>query len=519
MTQDVGGFPVSPRLPIKGRYPSLVALQAEFPNANVGDCAIVDPGTGVGAQFYLWDANEGWRNVGLSAIPTMTMLGNNTGESAVPTALTKTDVQTLLDIGWVLQSRATTGTNASVPVHSLTATGTETDIDIVLSPKGVGAVLANTPNGAASGGNKRGQNAVDLQTKRAAATEVASGLQSVISGGEQNKATGQYSVVAGGFNNDATNSSAICLGGNNNTSSGIYAITGGASNTASGSITICLGDGNSAASNYGIAIGRANASGAQYAAILSGYTNQSSGLYAVVAGGYDNTANGQSSAVCGGDSNSANGNYAGVLSGYMNTANGAQSAVLGGSSNQASGVGAAVVGGVGNIAAADYSVALGYSAHTQLRKRTVVESAGAITTAGDVQVCRSVLRGQTTDATSLRLAVDGDAISAGNTFSSMTYQLLHIKGRCIARAPGTLGDYAIWEFTALMNQNADNASVTLLAAVSPTLVSSGGTGNTWTLAVTADTSFGSLNVTATGEAAKTITWGCALDVLEVRDIA
>lgn len=474
---------------------------AAFPASGAGAALYIAEDT---SRLYRWGGAAYVFVGGLDAIPTMTMLGNNTGGSAVPTALTKAQVQTLLDIGWVLQSRSVAAPNATVPVHALTAVGAETNIDLALSPKGVGAILAALPDGAIAGGNKRGQNAVDLQTLRNAAIQVASGNYATVSGGWHNQASGTQSCVTGGYNNKATGDSSTVLGGANNTASGLYAIAGGAGNNASGALSIALGDSSGASNNYGIALGWANGTSGSSAAIIGGYTSQSSGAYSFIGGGYDNTANGTNASVIGGEYSFASGNY---------------SFVGGGQSNNAIGVCAVVLGGVGNIAEADYSVALGYGAQTQSRKRTIVESAGSITTAGDVQVCRSVLRGQTTDATPLRLAVDGAAISAGNTFSSMTYQLLHIKGRCIARAPSTLGDYAIWEFTALMNQNANNSTVTLLAAVSPTLVSSGGTGNTWTLAVTADTTYGSLNVTATGAAAKTITWGCALDVLEVRDIA
>lgn len=474
---------------------------AAFPVSGAGAALYIAADTGL---LYRWTGAAYASIGGLSPIADKTILGNVSGGTAAPVALTVAEGQGLLGVNFVTQTRTVSAPNAIVPAHRLYASAAETTVDLVLSPKGNGALLAAMPDNTTTGGNKRGQYAVDWQRLRNASAQVSSGHYSVVSGGWQNKASGASSVVAGGFNNTASGDNSISLGGANNTASGSYASVLGSGNTASGILSVCIGEGNTAANNYAVANGRANGSFGQYTAILSGYTNQASGLYAVVAGGYDNTANGQAGAVVCGEYNFAAGNFSFVGAGQSNTANGICSAVL---------------GGAGNLAAADYSVALGYGANTQTRKRTIVESAGAITTSGDVQVCRSVLRGQTTNATPLRLAVDGEAISAGNTFSSMTYQLLHIKGRCIARAPGTLGDYAIWEFTALMNQNNGTASVTLLAAVSPTLISSGGTGNTWVLAVTADTTYGSLNVTATGEAAKTITWGCALDVLEVRDIA
>lgn len=52
-----------------------------------------------------------------------------------------------------------------------------------------------------SGGNTRGNDAVDLQANRSASTEVASGARSVIAGGQNNIASGDNSAVGGGYAN------------------------------------------------------------------------------------------------------------------------------------------------------------------------------------------------------------------------------------------------------------------------------------------------------------------------------
>lgn len=44
----------------KGKYTSLVNLQATHPTSNDGDTAVVDAGPGTNAIEYIWDANEGW---------------------------------------------------------------------------------------------------------------------------------------------------------------------------------------------------------------------------------------------------------------------------------------------------------------------------------------------------------------------------------------------------------------------------------------------------------------------------
>jgi hypothetical protein len=138
-------------------------------------------------------------------------------------------------------------------------------------------------------GNARGQEAVDLQRVRSAATQVASGQYSVIGGGWSNTASGLSATVGGGLQNIASAQFATVGGGVTNTASGIYAtVGGGVFNTASGgSATVCGGDQNTA-----------------------------SGLGATVSGGIHNTASGGSATVGGGRQNTASGNYSAIPGGY-----------------------------------------------------------------------------------------------------------------------------------------------------------------------------------------------------------
>lgn len=164
-------------------------------------------------------------------------------------------------------AEATASPNNSIFVDSMTAAGSATDIDLALSPKGAGALTAHVADSATTGGNKRGGNAVDWQTVRTAATQVASGQYSVIAGGRGHIASGQHSVVgggyantssdtlttvAGGFSNVASLNSASILGGQSNTASGQYSsIGGGLTNTASGENSTVPGGLSAVASLYG----------------------------------------------------------------------------------------------------------------------------------------------------------------------------------------------------------------------------------------------------------------------------
>ena len=133
--------------------------------------------------------------------------------------------------------------NNVVGASRFLATGGLSSIDTVLQPKGTGAVLAQRSDSTATGGNKRGANAVDLQTSRAAAANVASGLSSVIVGGASNTTSSQNGVVVGGSGNSATTGTNIFIGGgSSNSASGAYStISGGANNTLTGQYSAISG--------------------------------------------------------------------------------------------------------------------------------------------------------------------------------------------------------------------------------------------------------------------------------------
>jgi hypothetical protein len=170
------------------------------------------------------------------------------------------------------ESRNTSSPNDTKPAHALTATGSESNIDMVISPKGTGALTASIPNGSASGGNKRGNNAVDLQTARNSATQVASGIYSTISGGSQNTANLQYSSVGGGSQNTAKGPYSRVSGGSANTASGGSSnISGGANNSAAGSgSTVTGGFYNTASGDYSSVIGGIQNTAQSYGEIVAG---------------------------------------------------------------------------------------------------------------------------------------------------------------------------------------------------------------------------------------------------------
>lgn len=155
--------------------------------------------------------------------------------------------------------------NATVPVIALKAEGAETNIDVAIVPKGTGALTADIADNTATGGNKRGANAVDLQTTRSAATGVAAAQASTISGGSDNtvSAVATNAVVAGGTANQVNAVAATVSGGSTNNVASIApysTISGGRDNTTQAQYTTMGG-------------GRDNAIGASadYSTVPGGY--------------------------------------------------------------------------------------------------------------------------------------------------------------------------------------------------------------------------------------------------------
>jgi hypothetical protein len=185
-------------------------------------------------------------------------------------------------------AESTASPNATVNVDSITAAAPSPNADLALVPKGAGALTAAVADGTMTSGNKRGNNATDWQRVRSNATEVASGLSSVISGGSGNTSSNQHTTVGGGTGNTATGQRATIAGGWANSATNTRAtIGGGDTNTASSGSTTIAG----------------------------GYSSTATATYATVGGGWGNNATALSSTVSGGTGSTASGYYATVPGG------------------------------------------------------------------------------------------------------------------------------------------------------------------------------------------------------------
>lgn len=242
-----------------------------------------------------------------------TFVAGTSGAATLTLPITTGTIALLADITGVTGFTGTQNVaapNATVNASRLLVSATSVNADFVLQPKGTGSVLAQLPDSTTTGGDKRGQQSVDLQTKRNVATQVASGSQSVIAGGYQNTADGVCSNVSGGHDNIASGNRSVVGGGRGNTSSGSQAsvVSGGRSNTASGSYAT-VGGGQNVRATYN----NATSSG--------GYGNLASGYGATISGGFSNTASGKYSSVPGGGWATTRGIHgmAAIASGRFNT--------------------------------------------------------------------------------------------------------------------------------------------------------------------------------------------------------
>lgn len=173
----------------------------------------------------------------------------------------------------------TAAPNATVPVVSLLATNAAINVDAVLQAKGTGSLAAQVADGATAGGNKRGSYAVDWQMIRSVAASIASGLYSVIAGGNNNKAASDYSTVGGGQSNNTNAQYATVFGGFNCTASGVAATAGGYSCTASGPTSFAHGESTTASASYAVGFGFNNTASGQHS-LTVGNNNFANATYA-----------------------------------------------------------------------------------------------------------------------------------------------------------------------------------------------------------------------------------------------
>lgn len=215
-------------------------------SANVGDTLVVVSVAGGGKQCQLQAPAAGGG------------IGGSTGstDNAILTA-DGTGGSTLQAASWLIPDNYTASPNATINVCALEASGATTNVAVAIVPKGTGSFSLHVPDGTATGGNARGANAVDLQTNRSTASQVASGTSSFVTG-QRNTASGT-AAVALGFQCTAGSTYAVAAGGYCSATSA-YAVALGNFARATNYSAVAIGANSNASGNQAIAIGAGNGS-------------------------------------------------------------------------------------------------------------------------------------------------------------------------------------------------------------------------------------------------------------------
>jgi hypothetical protein len=271
------------------------------------------------------------------------------------------------------EAEATTSPNNTVYVDSLTAAGSTTNVDVAIVPKGTGAFMLDIPDGTTTGGNKRGANAIDMQSFRNNAGEVASGAGSFC-GGVALTASGSYAVSLG-------------VG---NVSSGILgSFSVGYLSNASGESSAAIGSGNTSSGAYSFSVGSGNTSSAE-TSISIGKSNSNSGIRSCALG-VSNSVTGQE----------------------------------------------AIAIGIGNTASGQYSFAIGANSSTFgiIGRQSYASIQEA--TVGDAQASKFVLHERTTNATATTLTTNSGAASTNNQVILSNQSAYRFKGTIIGKQSGS----------------------------------------------------------------------------------
>lgn len=389
-----------------------------------------------------------------------------------------------------VESEETASPNATVPVDALTATDAGyTNIDVALVAKGSGATLAQVPDGTTAGGNKRGARATDLQKFRTAATNVASGNNSVITGGSSNTSSANGSFVGGGNANTASAEYAGVACGSGSAASGARSFVGGGTSNVASSDYSFVGGGqtNEAKTNT-------------HATCVGGTTNDATGQYSFVGGGSSNIASGTRSVIVGGNSNTASSTYSSVLSGFSNTSSSSYSVVIGGFSCR-SDSNASIVSG-------RYATSRGIQT---IRAHGNDSIASLI---GNSQESVLILGTQTTDATPATLTSSQNIPSTSNQIVLPNNSAYFFKGSIIAGITGA-GDTKAWTFEGAIKRGASAGTTAIVGSVVLNTIAEDAGASAWSVAVTADTTNGAIKVEVTGAAATTIRWVCKIETTEM----
>jgi hypothetical protein len=382
---------------------------------------------------------------------------------------------------------------------------------------------------------------------------IASGQQSIAIGGGA-MATGLFQTVVG-INNDQYGT------GNTYTISGNYAIVIGSmsytyANSAIGIVNI--GSNAQSTGNYGISLGYYATTSSYTYSISIGYYATCGAASAISIGGnatYQSVANGANSIAIGNGTASATtagaadaiaiGSNATTSSSIAAVAIGKNSIGYGvaiGNAAQSWNTGAVAIGpssyagsscnALGRSASAGYTstynLALGDSATAGLSSNQNYGVAlgansqqtlyGQIAFGQKAQIGTNTYRSivslvkQTTNATPANLLLDNSSLLIVLPNSSISY----FEAQIVAKVTGA-ADSGVWKIEGAIQRGASAAATAFVGTPTVTLIglTSGAVSGSWAITSNADTTNGSLNLQATGQASTTIDWYATINLTQL----
>jgi hypothetical protein len=338
-----------------------------------------------------------------------------------------------------------------------------------ISPLAKSGYSLDFPNGQISGGNNRGQNAVDLQTQRTTnSSRVASGTNSFLAG----------------INNTASSTN-IAVMGFNNAGTGNQSFRAGVSNTGSGANAFTSGSGNNTVALIGFSTGTSNTRSGTASFIAGSGCSVSQNSLSI---GLATSVSGTSSVGLGRTPNVSASNS--IAMGYVHsTGSGSYLTILG----------------------AYRGVGLGIQGITVFSAS--VEPFGTVS--GKNQNYKLVLGRTTTNATTAVLTSNSTTTAAAsNSLTLANNSAVFFCGEIIANVTGG-GDTKQWIIEGAIKRGSNAASTALVGTPTVTSNYADAGASTWTVAISANTTLGCLTINVTGQASTTIRWVCSLNVTQV----
>ena len=443
---------------------------------------LTSTGSGVGWE----DASGGGSGQEITVITGNTTLANSDSGKLIQTETS----------GITITIPALSGLDADwfVDIETInTNTFNHGKVTIDITTNNTGASIATGGNGtlygaqkirlqrSPAGGDAQGQLSAFVQTMLTGAIIVR---EDRLAGSLQGGDVGVGSIMLGNANNASGND---CIGmGQLVTSNATGSIAIGS--YSGGSVT------SSATSSGATAIGGAGASGSNGLAM---HTSNSSTSYG---------ATGTRSLAIGNLSKASNTDAKCISN--TSTASGTNSLVIGGSSGTASGNSSTVLGGNSNVADLDYAIAKGYYGNANgVRGKEVFGCGDGRQRA---QYCLSI---DTTDATPTVMGVDYDvsSLSAANQLVIPNNTVMAFSGLVTCRQQAADGtDSAAFEIKGLLRREGAANTTTLVNSTLTTISNAQSFG----VALSANTTLGSLSITVTGAASHDLRWVAQLDTAE-----